>query len=139
MKTRLERLVLRLDESRLARAFREGLPRLNWHRVLWRHAELLSTYGVPETEARKAAGSWCGNLQLGTTRPTTGTFPPRPGRWAYIHCSEAATRKLAAEFPGKNLVVTGHIASDSLGINPFLSELSKRGVEVLPLDVVAGG
>lgn len=32
-----------------------GLPRLKWHEVLWRHAELLLTYGVPETEARKAA------------------------------------------------------------------------------------
>jgi len=36
-------------------------------------------------------------------------------------------------------VVTGHIASDSLGINPFLGELSERGVEVLSLDVVPGG
>ena len=54
----------------------------------------------------------------------------------YIHCSHAAARRLAEEFPDKNLVVTGHIASDSLGINPFLAELSSRGIEVIPLDVI---
>jgi len=54
----------------------------------------------------------------------------------YIHCSHGAIRHLAEEFPDKNLVVTGHIASDSLGINPFLAELSSRGIEVIPMDVI---
>ncbi|HEC62956.1 MAG TPA: hypothetical protein ENI38_01000 [Candidatus Acetothermia bacterium] len=31
-----------------------GPPRLGWHQVLWRHAELLSAYGVPEEEAKVA-------------------------------------------------------------------------------------
>jgi len=31
-----------------------GSPRLGRHRVLWRHAELLSAYGVPEGEAKAA-------------------------------------------------------------------------------------
>ena len=55
----------------------------------------------------------------------------------YIHCSAAAATRLGEEFPGKNPVVTGHIAADSLGINPFLAELRKSGLEVMALDVVA--
>ncbi|HEC62955.1 MAG TPA: hypothetical protein ENI38_00995 [Candidatus Acetothermia bacterium] len=57
----------------------------------------------------------------------------------YIHCSHGAARRLGKEFPDKNLVVVGHIAADSLGINPFLAELSAQGLEVIPLDVVPGG
>ncbi len=54
----------------------------------------------------------------------------------YIHCADPAVRRLSREFPGKNLIVTGHIASDSLGINPFLEEFRERGTEVIALDVV---
>jgi putative NIF3 family GTP cyclohydrolase 1 type 2 len=50
----------------------------------------------------------------------------------YIHCSAGDSKRLREEFAqsGKNLIVTGHIASDSLGINPFIKELEKRGMEV---------
>lgn len=53
----------------------------------------------------------------------------------YIHCSPADSRRLREEFArrGKNLVITGHVASDSLGINPFVNELVKRGLEVVPV------
>ncbi len=54
----------------------------------------------------------------------------------YIHCSDAAAKRLAREFPDKNLIVMGHIAADSLGINPFLEALEERGLEVVALDVV---
>ncbi len=54
----------------------------------------------------------------------------------YIHCSDAAVRRLAREFPDKRLVVVGHIAADSLGINPFLEALEARGLEIIALDVV---
>jgi len=36
----------------------------------------------------------------------------------YIHISPSDLEKLKAEGKG-NLIVTGHIASDSLGINPL--------------------
>jgi len=205
-----------------------GLPRLHWHRVLWRHVELLSAYGVPEDEARAAveelvrefaardhtanydhvpaaaralglplvgihtpldelgrrrlaevvenlpegaslgelverfsslpelaSAATCVGLRLGDpARPagrvavlhgagTNGGYPVAACAFRhgidtviYIHCSHAAARRLAEEFPDKNLVVTGHIASDSLGINPFLAELSSRGIEVIPMDVI---
>ena len=57
----------------------------------------------------------------------------------YIHCQPAAARQLAREFGsrGKNLVITGHIASDCVGINPFLDELRHRGLEVVALGLVS--
>ncbi len=50
----------------------------------------------------------------------------------YIHCSGSDSRRLKQEFEAKNknLIVTGHIASDSLGINPFIAELERRGMRV---------
>ncbi len=50
----------------------------------------------------------------------------------YIHCRPQDARRLADECKGRevNLVVTGHIASDSVGINPFVDELRGRGMEV---------
>jgi len=52
----------------------------------------------------------------------------------YIHISEPDLAKLKADGVG-SLIVTGHIASDSVGINPFLAELRKRGVQV---DAISG-
>jgi len=49
----------------------------------------------------------------------------------YIHCSPAEVAKLRQEFPsGKNLIVSGHIASDLAGINPFIEKLESMGLEV---------
>ncbi len=51
----------------------------------------------------------------------------------YIHIDYSDLQKLKNEFPGKNLVISGHIASDMIGINPYLKELEKRGIEVFRL------
>ena len=49
----------------------------------------------------------------------------------YIHCRSQDSKRLREAYgDSKNLIVTGHIASDSLGINPFLAALSERGLEV---------
>lgn len=57
----------------------------------------------------------------------------------YIHIRPHEAHRLAQEYggKGKNLVVTGHIASDSLGINPFVAALRARGLEVVPFDLVS--
>lgn len=47
-----------------------------------------------------------------------------------IHLSEA--RKKEAEKAHINVVVAGHISSDSLGMNLFLDEIEKKGIEVIP-------
>lgn len=47
----------------------------------------------------------------------------------YIHISPADLGRISALEKGQ-LVVTGHIASDSVGINPFLDKLSHKGCEI---------
>jgi hydrogenase maturation factor len=32
-----------------------------------------------------------------------------------------------------NVVIAGHMASDSLGMNLFLDELEKKGIEIVPV------
>lgn len=56
----------------------------------------------------------------------------------YIHIRPHEAHRLAQEYggKGKNLVVTGHIASDSVGINPFVEALRERKLEVTPFDLV---
>lgn len=55
----------------------------------------------------------------------------------YIHISPADLEKLKADGKG-NLIVTGHIASDSLGVNPFIRELERKGVSVTKIGVTEG-
>jgi putative NIF3 family GTP cyclohydrolase 1 type 2 len=53
----------------------------------------------------------------------------------YIHISPSDLERLRTDGVG-NLIVTGHIASDSVGINPFLEELTKKGVSVTKLGII---
>ena len=50
----------------------------------------------------------------------------------YIHIDPGHLARLRAEFAakGKNLIVTGHVASDSIGINVLVRALRERGLEV---------
>lgn len=59
------------------------------------------------------------------------------GTLIYIHVALADLVRLKADGTG-NLVVTGHIASDSVGINPFIAELRRKGIEVATIGVVPG-
>ena len=47
-----------------------------------------------------------------------------------MHVSEE--HKKQAEEANLNVVIAGHISSDSLGVNIFLDELEKRGIEIIP-------
>jgi len=47
-----------------------------------------------------------------------------------MHISEE--HKKEAEAANVNVVIAGHISSDSLGVNLFLDELEKQGVEIVP-------
>ncbi len=53
----------------------------------------------------------------------------------YIHIGLGDLERLRTGGPG-NLVVSGHIASDSVGINPFIHQLEKQGLSVTTLGVV---
>jgi len=47
-----------------------------------------------------------------------------------MHASEDHRKK--AEASHINIVIAGHISSDSLGMNLFLDELEKKGIEIIP-------
>jgi putative NIF3 family GTP cyclohydrolase 1 type 2 len=47
-----------------------------------------------------------------------------------MHMSEEHRKEAAIHH--LNVIITGHMASDSLGMNLFLDELEKKGVEVIP-------
>ena len=53
----------------------------------------------------------------------------------YIHVDPGHLKRLKDEFgkKGKNLVVTGHIASDSVGINVIIRRLEREGLKVTPM------
>lgn len=57
------------------------------------------------------------------------------GTIVYIHIRPVDLEKLKTENRG-NLIVTGHIASDSVGINPLIHELEKRDVSVTRIGIV---
>lgn len=50
----------------------------------------------------------------------------------YIHVDSVELEKLRRENKG-NLIISGHISSDMVGINPYLRELEQRGIEVRKL------
>ena len=57
-------------------------------------------------------------------------FDSGVGTAVYIHLfSEEQRARLLDENQG-NLIVTGHYGSDSLGINPLVDELERRGLEI---------
>ncbi len=48
----------------------------------------------------------------------------------YIHVAPEEAQRLRNETSG-NLIVSGHISSDMVGINPFVAKLEESGVEVI--------
>ncbi len=48
----------------------------------------------------------------------------------YIHVAPDEAQRLRADTSG-NLIVSGHIVSDMVGINPFVAKLEEGGVEVI--------
>jgi hypothetical protein len=111
-----------------------------------RVAELIDRYGsLPEIEAAgEGVTLVCGSTEaeLGRTVVIHGAgvnggypvanalFEAGVGTVVYIHLfSEEQEGRLRKEDKG-NLILTGHYGSDSLGINPFVDELERRGMEI---------
>ena len=59
------------------------------------------------------------------------------GTVVYIHIRLGDLEILKAEKRG-NLIVAGHIASDSVGINPLIHELERRNVSIRRIGIVPG-
>ena len=70
---------------------------------------------------------------------TNGGFAAARAMWdagvgtvVYIHIAPPdAAQLVALDQPDRSVVVSGHIASDMIGINRYVAELERRGVEVV--------
>ena len=111
-------------------------------------AELVDRFYEAFGEFRNAAteievrvgkpGNRLGRVVVSHGAGTNGGYPVAKAYYGhgidtviYIHCRPADSSKLIAEFgEAKNLIVTGHIASDSVGINPYVERLRGEGLDV---------
>lgn len=86
--------------------------------------------GEPERRCGKIAiteitGGTEGSAKLYEKMATAGI-----GTVVGMHMSEE--HKKEAEAANINVVIAGHISSDSIGVNLFLDELEKQGIEIIP-------
>jgi len=98
--------------------------------------EIKIRLGKPENPAGKVVVSHGAGTNGGYEIAKT-YFKHGIGTVIYIHISPADMGKLKADSMG-NLIVTGHIASDSVGINPLIKELEKRNISVTTIGVIRG-
>ena len=98
--------------------------------------EIKIRLGKPENPAGKVVVSHGAGTNGGYEIAKT-YFKHGIGTVIYIHINVGDLGKLKADGIG-NLIVTGHIASDSVGINPLIKELEKRNVSVTTIGVVLG-
>ena len=100
----------------------------------YKHATLLGSgpkiyTGKPESR--------CGKIAVSEVAGGTGTSAKLMGEISKagigtvvgMHVSEEHRKE--AEAAHLNIVIAGHISSDSLGMNLFLDELEKRGIEIV--------
>jgi hypothetical protein len=92
--------------------------------------------GKPENPAGKVVVSHGAGTNGGYEIAKT-YFKHGVGTLIYIHVGLGDLERLKADAAG-NLIVTGHIVSDSVGINPFIKELRKNGIDVTTIGVVPG-
>lgn len=79
----------------------------------------------------------CGNIMVDMTGGTSGSADAYEklanagvGTIVCMHMSEAYRKE--AEKHHLNIIIAGHIASDSLGMNLLLDELIKQGIKIIP-------
>jgi putative NIF3 family GTP cyclohydrolase 1 type 2 len=96
--------------------------------------EIKIRLGKPENPAGKIVVSH-GAGTNGGYEIAKAYFEHDIGTVIYIHIGFSDLEKLKADNRG-NLIVTGHVASDSVGINPFIHELEKRDISVTTIGVV---
>jgi putative NIF3 family GTP cyclohydrolase 1 type 2 len=96
--------------------------------------EIKIPLGKPENPAGKVVVSHGAGTNGGYEIAKT-YFKHGVGTVVYIHIGAGDLEKLKADGVG-NLIVTGHIASDSVGINPLIRELEKRDISVTRIGVI---
>jgi putative NIF3 family GTP cyclohydrolase 1 type 2 len=83
--------------------------------------------------ARNRVGKWIVEM-TGGTNPSSKVYSEfsKAGFSTMIsmHMKEDGVK--VAQENALNVIITGHMSSDSLGMNLFLDELEKRGIEIIP-------
>ncbi|MBU4298835.1 NGG1p interacting factor NIF3, partial [Patescibacteria group bacterium] len=79
-------------------------------------------------------GKICLSEITGGTEPTPKIYEKMAqagiGTLVGIHMGEESKKE--AEAANINVVIAGQMSSDSLGVNLFLDELQKKGIEIVP-------
>ena len=79
----------------------------------------------------------CGNIYVGMTggtEPAVKLFGSmaQAGIGTIISMHLAEDSRKEAEAASMNIIVTGHMSSDSIGMNFILDDIEKQGVEIIP-------
>jgi hypothetical protein len=90
--------------------------------------------GAPDRLAGRVAVAMAGYTN-GGVEVLKAYFEAGIGTVLMMHFPEADLKEAREQKLAGNLIVTGHMASDSIGINVYLDELERRGLEI----VRAGG
>ena len=86
--------------------------------------------GSPENHCGKIALSEITGGTEGSAKLYEKMAQAGVGTVVGMHISEE--HKKEAESAHVNIVIAGHISSDSLGVNLFVDELEKQGIEIIP-------
>src|SRR3990167_6192041 len=86
--------------------------------------------GLPENRCGKIALSEITGGTEGSPKLYDKMANAGIGTVVGMHISEE--HKKEAELAHVNIIIAGHISSDSLGVNLFMDELEKQGIEIVP-------
>lgn len=109
----------------------------------------LSPFAAARTEMQVPLGGWeaqAGRIVVSHGAYTNGGYSVARAYFTHgvdtlccIHFPREDAERLAAEGIRGNLLVMGHIAGDSVGINPYVARLRADGLEVTTFSGVIGG
>ena len=109
----------------------------------------LPEFAAARTRMQVALGSWdapAGRVVVSHGAYTNGGYHVARAYFTHgidtvccIHFPREDAQRLAAEGVRGNILVMGHIAGDSVGINPYVARLRADGLEVTTFSGVIGG
>ena len=109
----------------------------------------LPEYAAARTQMQVPLGSWdapAGRVVVSHGAYTNGGYPVAHAYLTHgvnticcIHFPLEDAQRLAAEGIQGNILVMGHIAGDSVGINPYVARLRETGLEVTTFSGILGG
>jgi hypothetical protein len=93
--------------------------------------------GAPDRLAGRVAVAMAGYTNGGVD-VLRAYFEAGVGTVLMMHFPEADLKEAREQKLAGNLIITGHMASDSIGINAYLDELERRGLEVIRAGGIVG-